>query len=196
MTELHQQIAFVLELDKLKSVQRKTLVMADNNRQENSAEHSWHISLLAQVMQQYAAEPVDIQRVTSMLLIHDIVEIDAGDLFAFACQQDLAAQEIKEHNAAIRIFGLLPDEQGVATKALWLEFEQAQSADARFAKAMDRVLPVLQNMDNNGGSWALHGVQKQQVLARNSYLQILAPKLWDYVRQQVELAVQKGWLIA
>ncbi|MFQ3235249.1 MAG: putative hydrolase of HD superfamily [Paraglaciecola sp.] len=196
MTELHQQIAYVLELDKLKAVQRKTLVMADGNRQENSAEHSWHISLLAQVMQQYAAEPVDILRVTSMLLIHDIVEIDAGDLFAFACQQDIAAQEIKEHEAAIRIFGLLPVEQGAATKALWLEFEQAQSADARFAKAMDRVLPVLQNMDNNGGSWALHGVQKHQVLARNNYLQVLAPKLWDYVCQQVELAVQKGWLIA
>lgn len=195
MTELHQQVSYILELDKLKAIQRKTLVQADGNRQENSAEHSWHISLLAQVMQQYASEAIDIQRVTSMLLIHDIVEIDAGDLFAFADEEELAAQELKELQGAQRIFGLLPAAQFATTKALWLEFEQAQSADARFAKAMDRVLPVLQNMDNNGGSWALHGVHKQQVLARNAYLQTLAPQLWDYVCQQVELAVQKGWLL-
>lgn len=194
MSELQQQIDFILELDKLKAVQRKTLVLADHNRQENSAEHSWHIAMLAQIMQPYAAQPVDIQRVTKMLLIHDIVEIDAGDLFAFASPEDLAAQESKEFDAAQRIFGLLPDEQCAGITALWLEFERASSPDARFAKAMDRVLPVLQNMSNNGGSWVAHGVQKHQVLARNSYLQGLAPLLWEYVCQQVDAAVEFGWL--
>lgn len=194
MIELQQQIGFILELDKLKAVQRKTLVMAAQNRHENSAEHSWHIAMLAHIMQQYAAEPVDIQRVTKMLLIHDIVEIDAGDLFAFANAQDLVAQESKEHDAAQRIFGLLPAGQCASLTELWMEFEQANSPDARFAKAMDRVLPVLQNMSNNGGSWVAHGVQKHQVLARNAYLQGLAPKLWDYVCQQVDEAVQQGWL--
>ena len=146
MHDLTAQIAFMLEIDKLKAVYRKTVVEADNNRHENSAEHSWHIALLAQVMADYASEPVDILRVTKMLLIHDIVEIDAGDLFAFAQVQDHQAQEQKELDAAKRIFGLLPEPSGQDMLNLWLEFEQAQSADAQYAKAMDRVLPVLQNI--------------------------------------------------
>lgn len=195
MKDLKQQLDFILELDKLKAVYRQALVKVDNNRRENSAEHSWHISLLAQTLHQYAEEPVDISRVTCMLLIHDIVEIDAGDMFAFAEQHELDGQEDKELQAADRIFGLLPEVQFQSMKQLWLEFEQAETSDARFAKAMDRILPLLQNMQNEGGSWARHNVKKSQVINRNKYLDGLAPKLWAYASEQIDIAVQNGWLL-
>jgi putative hydrolase of HD superfamily len=195
MQTLDQQLSFIIEIDKLKAVYRRTMVKSDDNRQENSAEHSWQIALGAQILQQYAQQSIDINRVVCMLLIHDIVEIDAGDLFAFEDPALMAAQEEKEIAAAKRIFALLPAEQGDAMLALWLEFEEANSNDARFAKSIDRILPLVQNMANNGGSWAVNHVSKSQVLKRNSYLQGLAPKLWDYVNQQVELACANGWLI-
>lgn len=194
MKDLQKQLDFILELDCLKGVYRQALVKSDKNRNENSAEHSWHISMMAQTLHMYAEEPVNISRVVSMLLIHDIVEIDAGDTFAFAEQQELDAQEDKEIKAANRIFGLLPDAQFQAMKNLWLEFEEAKTSDARFAKAMDRVLPLLQNMRNEGGSWSKHSVKKTQVINRNKYLDNLAPKLWFYVCEQIEIATQKGWL--
>ncbi|WJG09260.1 HD domain-containing protein [Aliiglaciecola sp. LCG003] len=194
MDLLSEQIEFINELDKLKAVQRKTLVQSADNRQENSAEHSWHIALVAQVFAEHAEVGTDMQRVVSMLLIHDIVEIDAGDMFAFAHDDHHQEQALKEIAAANRIFGLLPDSMAETFKSLWFEFEQATSVDARFAKAMDRVLPVFQNMSNGGGSWKIHGVAKQQVLKRNAYLQDSAPALWDYVNQQLDLAVSKGWL--
>ncbi|GAL07221.1 predicted hydrolase [Photobacterium aphoticum] len=194
MQNLPEQLAFILELDRLKSVYRQTTVKADNNRQENSAEHSWHIALMANVLSEYTEEPVDVNRAVMMLLIHDIVEIDAGDTFAFAAQQELDGQEHKEIEAANRLFGLLPTAQFEQMKALWLEFEQAQTADARFAKGMDRILPLLQNMANGGGSWVRHGVTKSQVLKRNEYLQQVTPKLWQYACQQIDLAVANGWL--
>ncbi|WP_036824102.1 HD domain-containing protein, partial [Photobacterium sanctipauli] len=124
----------------------------------------------------------------------DIVEIDAGDMFAFAEQTDHDAQEQKELAAANRLFGLLPEQQFEAMKALWIEFEQAQTADARFAKGMDRILPLIQNMANGGGSWVKHNVSKSQVLKRNAYLEQVTPKLWDYACQQIDLAVKNGWL--
>lgn len=195
MNDLEKQLAFITEIDRLKAVQRQTMVKPDNNRRENSAEHSWHIALMAQVLKSYVEEPVDINRSVSMLLIHDIVEIDAGDTFAFAAQHELDNQEEQEIAAANRLFGLLPDEQFEAMRALWIEFEQAETADARFAKAMDRILPLIQNMANNGGTWVEHKVTKQQVLKRNQYLQAVTPKLWAYACQQIDLAVQNGWLI-
>lgn len=195
MQTLEQQLAFIIEIDKLKAVYRRTMVKSDSNRQENSAEHSWQIALAAQVLQQYAQQSININRVVCMLLIHDIVEIDAGDLFAFEDPALMAAQEEKEIAAAKRIFALLPSEQGDALLALWLEFEEASSNDARFAKSIDRILPLVQNMANNGGSWAVNQVSKTQVLKRNAHLQGLCPKLWEYVNQQVELACTNGWLI-
>ena len=130
-----------------------------------------------------------------MLLIHDIVEIDAGDLFAFENEALQAEQEAKELAAAKRLFGLLPSPQAEQMEALWIEFENAQSSDARFAKSIDRLLPLVQNMANEGGSWAVNKVRKQQVIKRNIYLKDLSPKLWDYVNAQIELACEKGWLI-
>ncbi|EPJ46491.1 MAG: hypothetical protein OFPI_33840 [Osedax symbiont Rs2] len=195
MQKLDSQLAFIFEIDRLKAIYRRTMVKSDNNRQENSAEHSWHIAMSAQILHEYAEDEVDINRVVSMLLIHDIVEIDAGDLFAFDDPQLFAAQEQKEMQAAERIFGLLPEPQSALFLQLWLEFESAETTDARFAKAMDRILPLVQNMANQGGSWAANNVTRTQVQQRNSYLQGLAPKLWQYVNQQIDLACEKGWLI-
>ena len=194
MKRLQQQLDFILELDRLKAIYRQTSVKPDNNRFENSAEHSWQISLTAELLVEYAEEPVDVQRVIKMLLIHDVVEIDAGDTFAFATQEELDGQEDKEIEAANRLFGLLPEDQFTLLKTLWLEFEAAETADARFAKAMDRILPLIQNMADNGGSWSRHLVTKTQVLKRNEYLNGLAPKLWDYAQEQINIATNNGWL--
>ncbi len=195
MTELEQQLAFIIEIDKLKAVYRQTTVKEDKNRHENSAEHSWHITLTAQLLQGYAEQPINMTRVIKMLLIHDIIEIDAGDLFAFAKQKDHQQQALKEEKAAQRLFGLLPTSQNEEYKSLWLEFEEANTSDAQFAKSMDRILPLVQNMNNQGGSWAKHKISQSQVLARNNHLQTIAPKLWQYVVSQTELAVAKGWLL-
>jgi len=194
MTDLAKQLAFILEIDKLKAVYRQTTVKEDKNRYENSAEHSWHITLTAQLLQGYAEHNVDISRVVKMLLIHDIIEIDAGDLFAFAETQDHEQQALKEAQAAERLFGLLPLAQHEEYKTLWYEFEAAQTDDAKFAKSMDRILPLVQNMNNQGGSWAKHKISQPQVLARNQHLQYIAPKLWQYVVEQTDLAVNNGWL--
>ena len=128
-----------------------------------------------------------------MLLIHDIVEIDAGDAFVFDAQQ-VAGQEEKEIKAAERLFGLLPESQRDELTALWQEFEALDTTDGRFAKAMDCMLPLLQNMDNNGGSWSKHDISKAQVLKRNQYLEGLAPELWEYALEQIDQAVANGWL--
>ena len=190
---LHRQLDFIMELDKLKAVQRRSRVRADDNRFENSAEHSWHISLMAMVLADYAEEPIDLNRVVKMLLLHDVVEIDAGDTFAFDTEAS-AQQEVLEIKAAKRLFGILPDEQRDEMLALWLEFEKAETSDGRFAKAMDRMLPLLQNCRNEGGSWAEHGISRAQVLKRNEYLEGLAPGLWQYAVEQIDQATENGWL--
>lgn len=186
---------FICELDKLKAVKRQITLPADDNRQENSAEHSWHVALMASVLSQYAQKPIDITRVIRMILIHDIVEIDAGDMFAFNAQDDHDAQTQKELEAAKRIFGLLPKPLNNEMLNLWLEFEEAQTADAEFAKAMDRVLPVFQNMKDEGGSWSKHGIARDKIEKRNAHLKTSAPALWDYVMAQLDIAVERGWLV-
>ena len=196
MSDIQAFADFIRELDLLKTVKRQVRLPCDGDRQENSAEHSWHVALMANVLAPYAEQVIDIQRVTQMILIHDLVEIDAGDLFAFAEVADHAEQEAKEFAAADRIFGLLPEAQGKYLHALWHEFEAAETADAKFAKAMDRVLPVFQNMAAEGGSWVRHNVAKSKILARNAHLEHCAPKLWAYVNEQLDLAVSKGWLTA
>ncbi|WP_269519331.1 HD domain-containing protein [Alteromonas sp. BMJM2] len=195
MTTVDSFADFICELDKLKAVKRKITLPADNHREENSAEHSWHVALMASMLSQYAAKPIDIQRVIQMILIHDVVEIDAGDMFAFNTQQDHAAQAEKEITAAKRIFGLLPSPLNETMLTLWLEFEDAATPDAEFAKAMDRVLPVFQNMKNQGGSWATHKITRQQIEKRNAHLKTCAPALWDYVSRQLDIAVANKWLL-
>ncbi|WP_299974003.1 HD domain-containing protein [uncultured Pseudoteredinibacter sp.] len=192
--QLQQQLAFIAEMDRLKAVYRQTTVKEDGDRFENSAEHSWHIALMAHVFAPLVGEPVDINRACLMLLLHDIVEIDAGDTFAFASAADIAAKADKESEAADRLFGLLPSSQAADYRALWQEYEDAESADARFAKAMDCLLPLIQNMNNEGGSWRRHQVSRSKVLKRNQYLEHSAPRLWAYALEQIDLALANGWL--
>lgn len=194
MKHLEQQLSFIRELDRLKSVYRQSLVKSDDNRFENSAEHSWHICVIANVLQEYVDEPISIDRVLRMLLIHDVVEIDAGDTFAFAAANDLNQQCDKELKAVERIFGLLPSHQRDEMTALWMEFEAGETIESRYAKAVDRVVPVFMNLVNEGGGWRRHTLTRSQLLKRNDFLRTTMPRLWDYVRSQIDLAVSKGWL--
>ena len=186
--------AFISELDHLKAVQRQIRLPTDNHRKENSAEHSWHVALTASTLAHFAHEPIDLSRVIKMILLHDIVEIDAGDLFAFDPSAHQDAQAEKELVAAKRIFGLLPNPIDEQYLTLWLEFEAAQTPDAKFAKSMDRLLPVFQNMNAEGGSWKAHGITRAQIEKRNALLQTSAPALWDYLQNQLDHAQSNGWL--
>ena len=159
---LAQQLAFLLEIDQLKHVLRQSPV-ADGSRAENTAEHSWHLALCALVLAEHANEPVDVAKVVTMLLIHDLVEIDAGDTFIYAthgqpARQAADQQAAAEQAAADRIFALLPPEQAATLRALWDEFEAKTTAEARFAKAVDRLQPMLLNRASGGGSWKTHGI--------------------------------------
>ncbi|MER2496393.1 HD domain-containing protein [Vibrio neptunius] len=195
MDRLEKQLALVMELDQLKSVLRRTRVKSAQGRLENSAEHSWHVALMAILMEEHANEPVNIARVVKMLLLHDIVEIDAGDTFVY----DTAASKVqaeKELAAAQRLFALLPNDQGQELLELWLEFERAESADAKFGKALDRIIPMLLNYHNNGQSWLEHGVTREQALTVNQKIEYGSQALWGKAQQVIEEATQKGWLKA
>lgn len=189
---LAAQLAFLTEIDKLKLVQRRSPLM-DSSRRENSAEHSWHVAMAAITLAEYAEAPVDVDRVVRMLLIHDIVEIDAGDTFAYDSQgrQDQAS---REEAAAARLYGLLPDDQVAEMQALWREFDARESAAARFAHAIDRLLPVLHNFATGGGAWRAHGVHRALVAQRMEALREPSPKLWTYVDALLDEAVARGYL--
>lgn len=181
---LDAQFAFLQEIDRLKSITRATPI-ADNTRPENSAEHSWHIATYALVLADHAGPDVQIERVIRMLLLHDIVEIDAGDM-PIHLAHDPAEQAAKEAAAADRIFGLLPPDQAEAFRALWDEFEAAESPDAVFAKSIDRVQPLLLNLATGGGSWIDYDVTLDQIDSRvGAKVKRGAPRLWEYVRARV-----------
>ena len=195
MEKLEQQLALLMELDKLKSVLRRTRVVSAEKRLENSAEHSWHVALMALLLEEHANEPVDITKVVKMLLLHDVVEIDAGDTFVYDVQasKDQAERELK---AAHRLFGLLPKEQGDELLALWLEFEAAQTPEAKFGKALDRLIPMLLNYHSQGQSWIEHGVTSQQALTINQKIEAGSETLWKKAQQLISEAVENGWLKA
>lgn len=192
MERLHQQIGFILEIDKLKLIVRRTLLI-DQSRRENDAEHSWHLAMMALVLAEYAEPGVDIGRVIRMLLLHDLVEIDAGDAFFYdaAAEADKAA---REQQAAERLFGLLPGGQGEDLRVLWEEFEARETADARFARALDRVQPMLHNFHTEGGTWKEYGVTLDQVRSRRALIADASPQLWDYVDGLLVEAVRRGFL--
>lgn len=179
---LAQQLTFLREIDRLKSVVRQSPLL-DKSRKENSAEHSWHLAMYAWLLQEYAAEQVDVHRVIQMLLLHDVVEVDAGDTpihGAGAREQ----QAERESDAAVRLFGLLPEQQGSEMMALWREFEGAQTADAKFAKALDRFQPLLVNIFTGGGTWSESAVSHQQVVQRyGPAIKSGAPGLWAVCEQ-------------
>ena len=189
---LAQQIQFIAEIDRLKSVLRRTQLI-DGSRHENSAEHSWHLAVMALLLQEYAASSVDVGRVMRMLLVHDIVEIDAGDTFAFDVAGNLSKAE-RELVAAERIFGLLPEEQGRELRALWDEFEAMTTPESRYANALDRLEPLLQNLHNTGGTWRQYNINRAAVLRRMAPIQAGMPELWPFVVDAVEAAVQAGYI--
>ncbi|NGN97811.1 HD domain-containing protein [Grimontia sp. S25] len=190
---LEKQLALIVEIDQLKAVLRRTRIKSDNDRLENSAEHSWQVALMALLLEEHANEPVDVAKVVKMLLLHDVVEIDAGDTFVY----DLEAAKLqpeKELKAAKRIFGMLPDDQRDALMALWLEFEAGETPEARYGKALDRMLPMLLNYHSDGQSWKEHGVRYDQALSINSKIEKGSELLWEKVQMMLSEAVDKGWL--
>ena len=181
---LTRQLEFIVELDKLKRILRQTRVM-DGSRQENSAEHSWHLAIMAVLLNEHACESVDVQRVLKMVLIHDVVEIDAGDTFCYDVTANVGKED-RERCAAERLFGLLPGGQGEEFRDLWEEFEAAQTPDAQFANALDRFQGMLQNYQNGGGTWRLHGIPREQVLNRMAPIQNASSQLWQYVLRVID----------
>ncbi|MFY0661228.1 MAG: HD domain-containing protein [Shimia sp.] len=181
---LTAQIAFLTEADKLKSVYRATNVL-DGHRKEDSGSHSWHIALYALILSEHANKNINIDRVIRMLLIHDLVEIDVGDSPIHG-DHDIAAMEAAESSAADRIFGLLPEDQATAMRALWDEFEAAESDDAVFAKSIDRVQPVIGNLETNGGTWPEYNVTRAQLEDRVGWKVAKgAPALWDHLKARI-----------
>ena len=191
---LSSQLRFIVEVDELKHVLRQTLLPRDQRR-ENDAEHSWHLALMAVVLAEHAEGGVDPLRVVKMALIHDLVEIDAGDTFAYD-EEGHADKEKRERAGAERIFALLPAEQGGEMRELWEEFEARNTADSRFAAALDRLQPLLLNYASGGDTWRRHGVRRDQVVARNRHMEEGAPTLWRFAADLIERAVAEGKLEA
>lgn len=192
MNPLADQLAFLLELDKLKAVLRRTRPVG-LERYENSAEHSWHVALMAMLLAEHAEPAVDVNRVVKLLLVHDIVEIDADDTFLYD-EAGAAAKAVKEIAAAERLFGLLPPAQRDEFMALWREYEDRATQEGRFAYACDRLLPMLQNLANDGIGWRENAVRFEQVIRKNLPIGDAAPALWQYVLPRLEAARDAGWL--
>jgi putative hydrolase of HD superfamily len=186
---LPRQLAFLAELDKLKLVLRRTSVVGES-RLENTAEHSWHLGVMATVLAEHAPAPVDVERAMTMVLVHDIVEIDAGDTFAFDAAANLDKEE-REQAAAERLFGLLPGDQRAHYRALWDEFEARETPEALFANAMDRFQGLLQNVHNDGGTWKKYDISRERILERMDPIREGAPALWPWVVRMVDGVM--GW---
>jgi putative hydrolase of HD superfamily len=189
---LQKQVAFIHEIDKVKYIQRKTRLF-NSDRNENDAEHSWHLAVMAIVLAQHADEPIDTLKVVKMLLIHDVVEIDAGDIFLYDTTVSHTNTEA-ERKAAERIFGLLPPEQAEELITVWEEFEAGETAEAKFARAMDRLEPLLQNVSNNGGTWQEFGVKYDQVVQKKSVIKHGSKTLWEFAKTLIDDSVEKGIL--
>jgi putative hydrolases of HD superfamily len=192
MTRLEQQLAFIIEIDKLKTILRQTL-LCDRSRRENSAEHSWHLAMMAMLLAEYAAGAVDVMHAMKMVLVHDIVEIDAGDVFAYDAAGNVGKVD-RETLAAERIFGLLPEEQGRELRELWEEFEARSTTESKYANALDRLQPLLNNWQTQGGTWAIHKVNRKQVMWRMDPVREGMPEVWPTVLKIVDEACGCGWV--
>lgn len=189
---LLKQISFIKEIDKIKYIQRKTKLF-NSDRPENDAEHSWHLAMMAIVLAEHADTPVDVLKVVKMVLIHDIVEIDAGDTFIYDNEKSHSNTD-NERIAAQRIFGLLPQDQAHELIAIWEEFEAGLSNEAKFAKAMDRLEPLLQNTSNNGGTWKEFDVDYSKVYEKKKVVKEGSTTLWNYAENLLNESVAKGIL--
>ncbi|MHB9133375.1 MAG: HD domain-containing protein [Armatimonadota bacterium] len=192
---LEQQIRFVLELDKLKQIMRQSYLL-DTSRKENDAEHSWHLAMMVMVLAEYAATPeIDVLRVVKMTLVHDLVEIDAGDTFIYD-EAGALDKQVREEAAADRIFHLLPVDQAAEIRALWEEFEANATQESRFANALDRVEPILLNYYTQGKAWLEHGVTGEMVLTRNQDVVTAgSPLLGEFITDLIHDAVKQGYLL-
>ena len=188
-----KQLDFILEIDKEKEIYRQTHLKG-YKRQENDAEHAWHMAIMIYLLKEYANEEFDVAKAMMMALIHDIVEIDAGDTYAYDTK-NLATQEEREEKAANRIFGMLPDEQKKEMLDLFYEFEEGKTPEAKFAKTMDNFQPILLNDSNNGKDWRVHQIKKSQVVNRQKSSQLGSKDIWEYTSELIEKNVKKRNLI-
>lgn len=191
---LKKQLNFIVELDKLKNIKRRTILI-NSRKNENDAEHSWHLSMLALILFEYIDydEKVDILKIIKMVLIHDIVEIDAGDTYCYdeSANLDKAEREIK---AADRIFNILPEDQEKEFRDLWIEFEKRETEEAKFAAALDRIQPLILNYFTEGEAWIKHGIYAKQVIERNKHIRDASEKLWNLAERIIEHSVELGYL--
>lgn len=189
-------LQFFMEADRLKGVERRNW-LADGSRRENTAEHSWHLGIAAMIFAGYASEPVDVGRAVCMALVHDIVEIDAGDTFAYDTSELNDTKRAREEAAADRLFGLLPAATGQFFRALWDEYEAGDTAEARYVMAVDRVAPMLLNMAEGGSAWNEHGITRARVMARNGvHIEPALPELWSLAQAQLDAMTDAGVLPA
>lgn len=192
MTDFEKQIRFIMELDKLKNVGRQTY-LGDASRKENDAEHSWHLALMAFILSDYANERIDVLKAMKMALLHDVIEIDAGDTYAYDDKGNETKRE-RELKAADRIFGLLPEKQAAEYRQLWDEFEAMETPEAKFVNMLDKVQPILLNDASGGKSWIEHGIKLSQVMARNARTREGSEELWAYAEGLLEANAEKGLL--
>lgn len=189
---LLKDIKFIIELDKMKSIERQTTLI-DGSRRENDAEHSWHVATMAMVLHEYSNEKVDLFKVLKMLLVHDLVEIYAGDTFCYDEKGNLDKKE-REEKAAEKIFSILPEEKGQEFKRLWIEFEAMETKEALFAASIDRLQPILSNYFSGGGTWKKFGISKSQVHKRVEPIKKSSQELWDLTLKLIDDAVDKGYI--
>ncbi len=190
---LKQQMDFILEVDKVKNIMRQTY-LADGKRKENDAEHSWHLALMAVLLKEYANEEVDLAKVIPMVLVHDLVEIDAGDTYAYD-EAGAATKEEREKKAADRIYGILPKDQGKWLYGLWQEFEAYETPEAKFAHVLDNSQPLFLNDASDGISWTEHGVKKRQFYKRYRRTGEGSEKIWEYMQELIEKHIRLGHVI-
>lgn len=193
MTRLEQQMQFIIEADKLKSIIRQNYLV-NGHRKEDDADHSWHLALMCAILAEYSNEKIDVLTTMKMVLIHDMVEIDAGDTYAYDEEGNVSKRE-RELAAADRIFQLLPIDQADEMRALWDEFEEGKTAEARFAGTLDKIHPFLLNAESDGKSWKEHGVTLSQVMKRNETTHLGSEVLWQYVSERMKQEVEKGNLV-
>ena len=189
---LRKQIDFIIEIDKLKEIYRQTYII-HSKRKENDAEHSWMIAVMALLLSEYAEKNIDIFRVVKMLLIHDLVEIDAGDTFIYDYKSNKDKLK-REKAAADRIFNLLPSDQAEEVHSLWREFEARQSPEAKFAASLDRLQPLLHNYYIKGRSWKIHKIRSSQVIERNKHMKEGSSPLWNYAKELINESINRGYL--
>ena len=190
MTRLEQQMNFIIEIDKLKEIVRQTYI-SSAERKETDAEHAWHFAIMAVLLAEYANEPVEVMKVVKMALIHDLVEIDAGDTYLYD-EEGAKTKADRENKAADRLFHMLPEDQGEEFDSIWREFEERKTPEARFAAALDRLQPVMLNDATNGKAWEEHGITEEQVRSHNEHVKKGSLAIWEYLEKIFDKNIEKG----